>query len=309
MRNRKRRNDAFLPAALLLIYHILAELVLGRIHLALVFSALTALILFREHFDGLLNLSALALCAYSLVMTAMAFGKATPLELLIRLFDAFFSILLLLGILLPSVLPVKPYLCIMGIIGLGASILPQFLEDPVLLNGFFPPRLLLVLNLLSPLLYYGGLVCLASCFLEPLIPFRSRGSLINSPADPGRMLLLSFVTLGLYRLIWNYRLCTDVGILKGQRSTALRDSLCLYFVPFYGAYWYYVHAVPRLRNAKASLGQELQNEPFLYLLFSLPGLGLVNQVLLQQELNGLALEHYMVNPVKSNVRNMNRKAI
>lgn len=300
MRGRKRRNDKYLMAALLFCYYIVLALwqrsIFGSFffYADLVLCAALAIVLFMERFRLPLKLAMCAHSALILVQEISALGEAgTVLPLLISIAGILFALLMLLAALAPRQLPERPFMWLLGGTALFLVLSPYILS--ISLSANFSIVYLYVLP------RYAALLLLAQFQLRPAAQCRGRSALRNSPADIGHLLFLSFITLGVYRIAWLHRLCEDMAVIKGERGSVMRETLCLRFVPFYGAYWYYSYCMPRLDSAAARCGAPATNDPRLYLLFSIPGLGIINQVLLQQELNAIAAKRYALplRPLKS----------
>ena len=52
-------------------------------------------------------------------------------------------------------------------------------------------------------------------------------------------IILSFVTLGIYLIYWEYLLVKNIRVIKKDESSCTGEMLCLIFVPFYAVYWWY----------------------------------------------------------------------
>lgn len=53
----------------------------------------------------------------------------------------------------------------------------------------------------------------------------------------GKCILLSFLTLGIYLIYWEYLLVKNTRAIKKDDSSCTGEMLCLIFVPFYSIYW------------------------------------------------------------------------
>lgn len=101
--------------------------------------------------------------------------------------------------------------------------------------------------------------------------------------------ILSFITCGIYSIIWFVNLNDDVNTLSGDFKTSGGMAFLLTIVTcgIYGLYWMYNQGT-RIDNVKASRGIPSSNSGVLYLILSIIGLGIVSYCLMQNEINQLA---------------------
>lgn len=101
--------------------------------------------------------------------------------------------------------------------------------------------------------------------------------------------ILSFVTCGIYGIIWFVNLHDDVNALSGDYKTSGGMAFLLTVVTcgIYGLYWMYNQGT-RIDQIKQSRGIPANNSGVLYLILSVIGLGIVSYCLMQNELNQLA---------------------
>ena len=105
----------------------------------------------------------------------------------------------------------------------------------------------------------------------------------------GICILLSIVTLGVYRIYWQYLLVKNVHAVRKDESGCAGEMLCLLFIPFYRLYWWYVRG-KSARDAFAEYGHEAVSHELIYLILCLFGLDLVVMALLQNDFNTLPFQ-------------------
>lgn len=102
-------------------------------------------------------------------------------------------------------------------------------------------------------------------------------------------ILLSFVTCGIYAIIWFINLTDDARIVSGD--TRLSGATCflltLITCGIYGYYWAYLMG-KAMMQAKANNGLPAEDNSILYLILQLFGLGIVNYCLIQNDLNTIS---------------------
>lgn len=108
-------------------------------------------------------------------------------------------------------------------------------------------------------------------------------------------LLLSFITCGIYGIVWFVLLTNDCAKASGDDSMSGGTSLLLTLITcgIYYIYWAYQ------MGKKIAIAQEKRNlnvtdNSVLYLILTIFGFGLVTEILIQSELNNLAsFDHSM----------------
>lgn len=105
-------------------------------------------------------------------------------------------------------------------------------------------------------------------------------------------IVFSFITCGIYSIYWMYNLANDVKTTSGDEtapSGGMFILLTIITLNIYGIYWYY-KAGARMNTAltKANAGTADANKSVLYLILSLVGLGIVNVILIQLDLNRIS---------------------
>ncbi|MCL2456695.1 MAG: DUF4234 domain-containing protein [Defluviitaleaceae bacterium] len=101
------------------------------------------------------------------------------------------------------------------------------------------------------------------------------------------LILLTFVTCGIYGIYWYYMLLTNMYELNKQENTAVMDIVLslvtcnLYFI-------YLAHKLGKVESAVQSrYGMPEKDDSLLYLILAVVGLGIVVYALLQLNLNKL----------------------
>lgn len=100
-------------------------------------------------------------------------------------------------------------------------------------------------------------------------------------------IILSFVTCGIYYIIWMISLSNEVSAYNGENQEGgMEFLLMLVTCGVYGIYWHYKMGQKLLR-AKQRAGQYAQDNSILYLLLSIFGLSLVSVAIMQSQANEL----------------------
>jgi hypothetical protein len=97
-------------------------------------------------------------------------------------------------------------------------------------------------------------------------------------------IILTFVTCGIYGIIWGVKLARDAVKVKDANDDALVEILLVIFLPFVGFYL----CEKKLSEGCQARGIPHDDNAVLYLILGLFGLGIVDYCLLQNELNKLA---------------------
>lgn len=106
--------------------------------------------------------------------------------------------------------------------------------------------------------------------------------------------ILSIITLGIFYIIWWYRVCKKIRILEKRDTSCGGELICILLVPFYSLYWYYTRAKRMSASAEANYNVHIDSNEVVYLVLALFGLGIVSMILMQSELNGF-VEKYNAN--------------
>ena len=103
-------------------------------------------------------------------------------------------------------------------------------------------------------------------------------------------ILLSFVTCGIFGIYWFYVMNEDTNKVSGHPEAmngAMVILLTFITCGIYSFFWLY-NMGTRIDEAKARRGMPGGSSGTLYLILGIFGLGLVSEILLQNELNNLA---------------------
>lgn len=104
--------------------------------------------------------------------------------------------------------------------------------------------------------------------------------------DPALVLILSFLTCGIYYLIWVADVSREVNDYLGDMDTApaLEAVLTLITCGLYSYYWDYKINRKLMRMQEAN-GLRAPDNTALYLILDLFGIGMVNALIQQNHLN------------------------
>lgn len=102
-------------------------------------------------------------------------------------------------------------------------------------------------------------------------------------------ILLSFVTCGIYGIVWFVMLTDDCGKASGDKSITGVTSILLILITcgIYYFYWSYQMG-KRIATAQSKRNLPVTDNSTLYLLLSILSLGFVSEILIQTDLNNLA---------------------
>lgn len=102
-------------------------------------------------------------------------------------------------------------------------------------------------------------------------------------------IILSFVTCGIYAIIWFISLTDDVGQVSGDErlSGGKWFLLTLITCGIYGYYWAYLMG-KAMMQAKAKNNMPAEDNSVLYIILQVVGLGIVTHCLVQNDLNTIA---------------------
>ena len=102
----------------------------------------------------------------------------------------------------------------------------------------------------------------------------------------GVCILLSFITLGIYAIYWQYLLVKNVRAIKGDDSSCTGEMLCLLFVPFYSLYWWFTKG-DYVKKYLSDNGKYSSSSGALYLVLSIFGLSIVAAAIMQNDFNSI----------------------
>lgn len=99
-------------------------------------------------------------------------------------------------------------------------------------------------------------------------------------------ILLSIVTCGIYGIVWFVMLTDDCGKASGDKSITGITSI-LFTILTCGIYYYYwsYQMGKRIATAQSKRNLPVTDNSTLYLVLSILGLGIINEVLIQTDLN------------------------
>ena len=104
--------------------------------------------------------------------------------------------------------------------------------------------------------------------------------------------ILCFVTCGIYSIIWFINLTDEVKAAADDKelsSGGVAFLLTLVTCGIYGIYWAYKMG-ELMKKVEEKNGLPVKDNAILYLILQLVGLGIVDYVLIQSELNQIATE-------------------
>ncbi len=103
-------------------------------------------------------------------------------------------------------------------------------------------------------------------------------------------IILSLVTCGIYGLYWLICMTDESNSLSDANKTAsggMTILLILVTCGLYSIYWYYSMG-KKLHEAGIKYGRDVTDNSVIYLVLGLVGLGIVSQVMIQNDLNKFA---------------------
>lgn len=116
----------------------------------------------------------------------------------------------------------------------------------------------------------------------------NRPSIVNRSV--GMCILLSIVTCGIYGAYWFICLTNDSNSLSDQNKTASGGMAFLLSILTCGIYLFYwnFQLGKKMHEAGTKYGVQISDNSVLYLLLSVFGLGFVNSIIAQSDLNKFA---------------------
>ena len=105
-------------------------------------------------------------------------------------------------------------------------------------------------------------------------------------------IILSFVTCGIYGLVWFFNLVTDLNTAAqtpDDQTPGIVLLLCIVTCGIYGWIWLY-KAGEKVDKIKEFNGEAPSNSAVIYLLLAIFGLAIVDYALIQSELNKVAID-------------------
>jgi hypothetical protein len=100
-------------------------------------------------------------------------------------------------------------------------------------------------------------------------------------------LVLSFVTFGIYGIVWMFGVMKKIKLLSGEEPKCGGELALFIFIPFYSLYWMYSRS-KKLSEAGAKCGVSIDDKSVINLVLAIFGLGIVSFALIQSDLNNAA---------------------
>lgn len=101
-------------------------------------------------------------------------------------------------------------------------------------------------------------------------------------------ILLSFITCGIYGIVWFINLTDDTRNVSGDQKLSGGKAFLFTILTcgIYGYYWSYVMG-KALMQGRSNNGLTAEDNSILYLILQILGLGIINYCLIQNELNNI----------------------
>ncbi|MCQ2499698.1 MAG: DUF4234 domain-containing protein [Lachnospiraceae bacterium] len=105
----------------------------------------------------------------------------------------------------------------------------------------------------------------------------------------GMAILLTFITCGIYGIVWFIKLTNDANAASRTSSTSggMAFLFSLLTCGIYDLYWAYKQG-EKLDTARKELGMSSESSSVLFLVLSIFGLGLIAMAIMQSQLNDIA---------------------
>lgn len=107
----------------------------------------------------------------------------------------------------------------------------------------------------------------------------------------GKCILLSIITLGIYKIYWMYLLVKNTHLIQKDSTSCAKELLCLIFIPFYSLYWWYVSGDKLKRTFINEYDYTSVGKGTVYLTLSIIGLNIVSLAIMQSDFNSLTAEY------------------
>ena len=120
----------------------------------------------------------------------------------------------------------------------------------------------------------------------------------------GVCILLSLVTLGIYKIYWEYLLVKNIRAMQKDESSSIGEMLCLVFVPFYSLYWWFTRG-KIVKEKFAEHGYSAAGNENVYLILGIFGLDIVSMAIMQNDFNFIKSEPEK--SIQQSVKNANSK--
>lgn len=105
----------------------------------------------------------------------------------------------------------------------------------------------------------------------------------------GKCILLTFVTCGIYGIIWVIKMAKDAVKVKDVNDDGTLEAVLCVFFPFIGFFL----AEKKFAEGCQAAGIPHSDNSILYLILGLFGLGIVDYCMMQSELNKIADAGYV----------------
>lgn len=102
-------------------------------------------------------------------------------------------------------------------------------------------------------------------------------------------ILLSIITLGLYKIYWHYLLVKNTHIITKNESGCVKEMLCLTFVPFYSLYWWFTRG-KQTRKILEERGEPVLGSELEYLILWIHGLDIISMAIMQNDFNSVTFQ-------------------
>ena len=114
-----------------------------------------------------------------------------------------------------------------------------------------------------------------------MIPIKERNILV--------CILLSFITCGIYGIVWFISITDDMAYASGDKSLSGGKAFLFTLITcgIYGYFWAYKMGKAGAL-AKSNRGMPADDNAILYLLLQFLGLSIVNYCIIQNDLNSMA---------------------
>ena len=116
---------------------------------------------------------------------------------------------------------------------------------------------------------------------------KDSNALIREEKSIGYCIILSFVTFGIYLIIWMNSMIKKIRITNSESTDSAGELLALIFIPFYSIFWVYTRSQKLFLSSK-KIGVQLTDNSVINLLLSLFGLSIVSYAIIQNDLNVIA---------------------
>lgn len=100
------------------------------------------------------------------------------------------------------------------------------------------------------------------------------------------VLLLSFITCGIYTLFWFYYTARDIQAFLGEDGSPGLEVLFMILCAPYAIYWYYKYS-KKIADAYGRSDLPIRDDAVLNVILGIFGLGIVSMCIIQSSLNDL----------------------